>query len=104
MSIGNLEKKCTIILQHKKYEFDKRKFNRDWFKQNDEIRCVKNGIITYDNNAAITNEFKKNYVNSILALNSTIPNVDYVNSIKFNLNASFEFIGVSISEVKHCIE
>lgn len=109
--------KYKLMIQQKKYECNQRKLNRvhgdmkgTWRvlnsilnKQNDEILCVKSGNITYEDDAAITNEFNKFFVNSITTLNSSIPKVDYENNIEFKSNASFEFRGVSISEVKHCI-
>lgn len=106
------------VICQKKYECNQRKLNRvkgnmksTWKvlnsilnNESDEVTSIKVNGIEIENDLDIANEFNKYFVDSIVDLNRGIPSHQYENEIFLSNNPTFNFRGVSISEIKTCLK
>lgn len=101
------------MIKGKKYEEIQRRFDKvqgdmkgTWKILNSLLNGEKNGFDFIEKNGVIINdkkeiadEFNKFFVNSVIEVNNSIPDVEYQKE-NMNVNTTFEFKKVSISEVK----
>lgn len=72
-------------------------------KENGEITRIKIGSTEFNDDLEIASEFNKYFINSIVEINESIPFVAFEDDAVLNQNLSFQFHGVSITDIKCCL-
>lgn len=105
-------------IQTKKYNYNQKMLNnangdikKTWKilnsilnKECNEIISITDGNCHYTDDKIIANEFNKFFINSVVEINSNIPNYQYENDIIFTSTSKFVFRNVSIGEIKQHIK